>query len=180
MPSPSVAPTYSPMTAATTPYVAEIRRPVKNAGRPDGQRTFRNVSPEDAPSDRIRSVASADAELKPSSSAIVIGKKLTSTTTRPFGSRPTPNQTTTSGAIATIGTVCEPTRSGSTARRAQATRSRATATAVAAATEIDIPTTVSTIVGTAWRTAWSRKSHNAPRTWLGAGRTNGLTPDVWA
>ena len=28
IPSPSVAPTYSPITAATTPYVAEIRRPV--------------------------------------------------------------------------------------------------------------------------------------------------------
>ena len=43
MPSPSVAPTYSPMTAATTAYVAEIRRPVKSAGSPDGQRTFQNV-----------------------------------------------------------------------------------------------------------------------------------------
>ena len=110
----------------------------------------------------------------------MIGKNVTRTTTRTLGRSPNPNQTTTSGAIATIGTVCEPTRSGSTARRAQATRSRATATALAAAIEIVNPTAVSTSVGIAWRTASARKSQSAPTTWLGAGSTNGLTPEVRA
>ena len=110
----------------------------------------------------------------------MIGKNVTRTTTRTFGSRPNPNQTTINGAIATIGTVCDPTRSGSTARRAHATRSSATATTVAHAIDRPNPTAVSTIVGIAWRTAWSRKSHRAPTTWLGAGSTNALTPDARA
>ena len=150
-----------PDDRATTPYVAEIRSPVKNPGRPDGQRTLRNVWPADAPNERISSVASAEVDAKPSRRAIVIGKNVTRTTTRTFGSSPNPNQTTMSGAIATIGTVCEPTRSGSTARRAQPTRSSATATAVAPTIDRLNPATVSMIVGTAWRTAWSRKSHSA-------------------
>src|SRR5436190_3774321 len=177
IPSPSVAPTYSPITAATTAYVAEIRRPVKNPGRPDGQRTFRNVWPVDAPNERISSAASAGVEANPSSNAIVIGKKVTSTTTRTFGTSPNPNQTTMSGAIATIGTVCDPTSNGSTARRAHATRSRAIATAAAPRIEMPNPTPVSTIVGMEWRIASERNSQSAPSTWVGAGSTNGLTPD---
>src|SRR6476659_4411591 len=96
----------------------------------------------------MSSAASAEVEANPWSSEIVIGKNVTRTTTSTFGSNPNPNQTTINGAIATIGIVCEPTNSGSTARRAHATRSRAIATTVAQAIEIENPTTVSMTVGT--------------------------------
>src|SRR5207247_10564411 len=159
---------------------AENRRPVKKPGRPDGQRTFQNVWPGDAPKDRIRSVASGAVDANPSSRAIGIGKNVTRITTSTFGRSPNPNQTTTSGAIATIGIVWDPTRSGSTARRAQTARSRPTATAVAAAIDAENPTAVSTTVGMLWRMASSRNRHREPRTSLGAGRKNGLTPDARA
>ena len=107
----------------------------------------------------------------------MIGKNVTRTTTRTFGSSPNPNHTTTSGAMATIGIVCDPTSSGSTARRAHATRSSATATAVAATTDTEKPATVSINVGIVCRTACSRNAQSASITWLGAGRTNGLTPE---
>ena len=57
-------------------------------------------------------MASAVVDAKPSSRATVIGKNVTRTMTRTFGSSPKPNHTTSSGAIATIGIVCEPTSSG--------------------------------------------------------------------
>ena len=71
-----------------------------------------HVWPAEAPNDRSSSVASCGVAANPSRSAIVIGKNVTSTTTSTFGIRPKPNQTTTSGAIATIGIVCDPTSSG--------------------------------------------------------------------
>ena len=125
----------------------------------------------------MSSVRSSGVEANPSSSATVIGKNVTSTTTRIFGSHPNPNHTTTSGAIATIGIVCDPTRSGATARRTTATRSIATAAAIPAPIENANPTTVSPTVGIVWRNASSRNSQSDARTRDGGGRTNGLTPD---
>ena len=78
-----------------------------------------------APSERISSIASASTRPNPSSSAIVTGKNVTSTTIRTLGSSPNPNQMTNSGAMATIGMVWLVTSSGSTARRTGAQRSRA-------------------------------------------------------
>jgi len=48
-----------------------------------------------------------------------IGKKLTSAITITFGRRSNPVQMTTSGAIATIGTICDTTSHGYTARSNQ-------------------------------------------------------------
>src|SRR4051794_21054510 len=109
-----------------------------------------------------------------------MGKNVTSTTTTTFGNNPNPNQTTNRGAIAMIGIVCEPTSNGSTARRTQPTRSRAIATPVAATIDTPNPASVSTSVGTTFRNASSRNSQRDASTRLGAGRTNGLTPDARA
>ena len=112
MPSPWNAPTYSAKMAPTTAYVAAIRIPVKNDGSAAGQRSFRNTWRSVAPRVRIRSSASRDGDANPSRSETVIGKNVTSTMTITLGSSPKPNQMTMSGAMATIGIVCDPTSSG--------------------------------------------------------------------
>ena len=91
----------------------------------------------------------------------MIGKNVTRTTTRIFGRNPKPNQTTTSGAIATIGIVWDPTSSGADRpaddvaavhrdRRADRRRTIETAN----------PTSVSATVGTVWPAASPRNSHS--------------------
>jgi hypothetical protein len=101
---------------------------------------------------------------------------VTSTTTRTFGSRPKPNHSRNSGAIAMTGMVCEVTRIGSTDRRTTGTRSIPTADATAMPTAIRSPTTVSRIVGSAWRAASPRYSHSAVAIRDGDGSTTGSTP----
>ena len=110
----------------------------------------------------------------------MIGKNVTSTTTRIFGRNPKPNQTTTSGAIATIGIVCDPTRSGASARRMTSIRSIATAAPIPARIEIVNPTIVSPSVGTVCRNASPRNSQSDAITRDGGGSTNGLTPETAA
>ena len=91
----------------------------------------------------------------------MIGKNVTRTTTSTFGRSPNPNQTTISGAIATIGIVCEPDEQRLDRAAGDGTRSRAIAAPVAAAIETANPTSVSMIVGMAWWTARSRNSQSA-------------------
>ena len=81
----------------------------------------------------------------------------------PSAASPNPNHSRNSGASATIGIVCDVTSSGSTARRTGGVRSIATAATIASTTASANPTTVSRVVGIAWRTASSRNSHSASR-----------------
>ena len=55
---------------------------------------------------------SGSAAASPCAVLITMGKKHTSVTTRTRGRRPKPNHTTSSGARAMMGIVCETTRSG--------------------------------------------------------------------
>ncbi len=121
---------------------------MKRYGSAAGQRRRRNAWDDVAPIERIRSIAAGSTRPNPSSSTIVTGKNVTSTTMTTFGSRPNPNQITNSGAMATIGMVWLATSSGSTARRIGDQRSSAMAAAIARATETAMPTMVSTSVGT--------------------------------
>ena len=118
IPRPSVAPTYSPKIApidgiddADPEPREQVRQGRRPSELPEGlARRWRRAT-------ASGSIASGSTRPKPSSSATVTGKNVTSTTIRTFGSRPNPNQITNSGAIATIGMVWLVTRSGSTARR---------------------------------------------------------------
>ena len=101
------------MIAPTIASGAAIRSPEKRNGSEAGTRSFHSVRHRPAPYDRIRSTARGSADWRPRSMLIVTGKKVryaasTATDTQsrtPFEPRPT----TTIGAIASSGTVCDAT-----------------------------------------------------------------------
>ena len=78
---------------------------------------------------RSRFVAARGVEAKPSIRPTAIGKKVTRAITTTLGSSPKPNQMISSGAIAMIGSVCEATSSGVSARRNHGEKSTAIASA---------------------------------------------------
>src|SRR5579862_4049209 len=160
--------------AASTAKLTATRRPVKKNGSAVGTLSFQNSASRPPPIERIRRDASSSVALNPSSRDTVVGKKVTSTITRTLGRRPNPNQITKSGAITMVGIDCEATSSGYTTRLAIADRSIAVARMADTARAHAMPTTVSSIVGTALDQSWPRLVHPWAATRAGVGRTVGL------
>ena len=176
MPSPAVAPTYSAKIAPVTAYVMPIRSAVKNDGMACGNRTSRNRCQRDAPMLRSRFVAARGVEANPSMSPTAIGKNVTRAITTTLGSSPKPNQMISSGAIAMIGSVCEATSSGVSARRSHGEKSTAIAMAQPISSETPNPTAVTCSVGTVFAQICSRAAHPCSTTRRGDGSTCGRTP----
>src|SRR2546423_12146486 len=93
--------------APTTLTVAEIRSAVnrygKAAGKRNRQKTWRGL----AASARIRASASGSTARRPRSMLIVTGKNVRYAAITAFETHEVPSHTTTMGAIARIGTVCD-------------------------------------------------------------------------
>ena len=153
-----------------------IRSAVKNDGIACGSRTSRNRCQRDAPMLRSRFVAARGVEAKPSISPMATGKKVTSAITTTLGSRPKPNQMISSGAIAMIGSVCETTSSGVSARRSHGEKSTAIAITQPSASDTANPTAVTCSVGTVLAQICSRAAHPCSATRSGEGSTWGRTP----
>ena len=109
---PELEPTNSPTTAPTTASVAETFKPLKMLGSACGRLNLRNICRRDARIDRARSIISGSIDLKPMTVATTTGKNPSKKAEITLGKMPKPNQTTNSGAIAILGTLCENTSSG--------------------------------------------------------------------
>ena len=112
-PRPSLEPAYSAKTAPMTATATAILAPLSAAGRAAGASAQRKACQRVAPSVRMQ-LALLGVDASPGASSVVttIGKKQTSATIASLGRIPKPNQTTSSGAMITIGTACEATSSG--------------------------------------------------------------------
>src|SRR5882724_6174686 len=111
-PMPELEPTNSPTTAPTTASVTDTLRPAKIDGNACGKLMRTNVASRDAFIDRARSSISGSTDLNPTTVETTIGKKPSMNAQITLGMMPKPNQTTNSGAIAILGTLCENTSSG--------------------------------------------------------------------
>ena len=117
LPRPASEPASSASVAAIAAIATLSFAPVSTPGIAAGASTIRNVCQRDAPNVRMSLRRSASTRSSASSVGTTIGKKQTSATIASFGVRPKPHQATSSGAMSTIGIVCEPTSSGYSARR---------------------------------------------------------------
>ena len=127
---------------------------------------------------RSRLVAAGGVEAKPSISPTATGKNVTSAITTTLGSSPKPNQMISSGAIAMIGSVCDATSSGVSARRSHGEKSTAIAIAQPIASDTANPTAVTCSVGTVLAQICSRAAHPCSATRSGEGSTCGRTPEA--
>src|SRR6266480_3687009 len=109
---PEFDPTNSPTTAPTTASVTETLSPAKIDGNACGRLMRMNVARRDAFIDRARSSISGSTDLKPTTVDTTIGKNPNMNAQMTLGMMPNPNQTTKSGAIAIVGTLCENTSNG--------------------------------------------------------------------
>src|SRR5438046_10071437 len=104
------------MIAPTTLAVAATLNAAKRYGAAAGSRNLKRTSRDDDAYDRISSRARGSGERRPRSPAIVTGKKVRYAEMTATASHPPRNQITTTGAIAMIGTVCDATTYGTSAR----------------------------------------------------------------
>ena len=109
-------------------------------------------------------------------SPMVMGKNVARAITNTFGNNPKPNQMIISGAMAMIGSVCETTKSGTSARDNHGEKSTTTARIQANTNETVKPTNVTCNVDQAWPEMISRLSHPWDRTRPGDGSTCGRIP----
>src|SRR5258708_2783900 len=80
-PSPDDDVMYSPTIAPVTLYVAAMRSPLKNEGNAAGKRTLRQICACDAPIARSKATKSGSVAVRPSTVAMVMGKKQNKITT---------------------------------------------------------------------------------------------------
>ena len=99
-----LAPTHSATTAPMTASVTPTRRPPKMTGRAEGSPGARCSAQRVAPSARSISSSSGSVERMPTMVAMAIGKKTISAQMRTRAGSPPPNQMSSSGASARIGT----------------------------------------------------------------------------
>jgi hypothetical protein len=102
----------------------------------------------DAPMEPSRAEMSRSVDSYPCTSATSIGKKVTRATRKIFGVSPKPNHRTTSGAIATSGSVWLMMNTGNRARRSGRKKSTSTERTKATASEQAKPAKVARMVGT--------------------------------
>jgi len=103
-----------------------------------------------APSERSISASSGSVERMPTMVAMAIGKKTISAQIRTRASRPPPNQMSSSGASARIGTACAATIYGDSTRSMSMLFPSATPVAIAASAPTAKPSTISTRVTAVW------------------------------
>ena len=103
---------------------------------------------------------------------------MTSATSRIFGRSPKPNQSTTSGAMATSGSVWLMMNTGKSARRTGRAKSISTEKRKAAPSEQAKPSSVAWIVGSVFAQSASRCSMSCAATRDGAGSVVGETPET--
>ena len=103
-PRPRSEPTNSPTTAPITDSVAPMRTPPSSTGSAAGSSSKRNVCQRVACSERIRSCRSSGTARTPTMVLIRMGKKTIRAQISTLEDRPGPNQITSSGAMATVGT----------------------------------------------------------------------------
>src|SRR6266852_8600379 len=108
------------MIAPTTLAVAATLKAAKRYGAAAGSLTLRRTSRDDDAYERMSSSARGSGERRPRSPAIVTGKKVRYAEMTATASQPPRNQITTTGAIAMIGTVCDATTYGTSARASTA------------------------------------------------------------
>src|ERR1051325_7526388 len=96
----------------TTASVIATLRPAKMFGSACGSFIMMDVFHAVAPVERASKSVSVGTERKPTTESIVIGKKQIRNVTTTFGKIPYPSHSTSRGAIATLGTVCDETRIG--------------------------------------------------------------------
>jgi len=103
-----------------------------------------------APSERSISASSGSVERMPTMVAIAIGKKTISAQMTTRASRPPPNQMSSSGARARIGTACAATMYGDSTRSMSTLLPSATPVAIAASAPTLKPRAISTRVTAVW------------------------------
>ena len=96
---------HSAITDPTIAYVVDIFIAEKNCGSATGNFAYQYICAQFAPMDFNKFFCSMLTLLNPSANAIAIGKNVVSDTRIIFGASPIPNQMTSKGAIATVGTV---------------------------------------------------------------------------
>src|SRR5437879_9113263 len=106
----------SPMIAPTTLAVGATLKAAKRYGAAAGSLTLTSTSRDDDAYDRMSSSARGSGERSPRRPAIVTGKNVRYAEMTATASHPPRSQITTTGAIAMIGTVCEATTYGTSAR----------------------------------------------------------------
>ena len=113
---PACAPAHSATTAPMTASVTPTRRPPKITGSAEGISSSRSAEPASAP--RLRSISSrsGSVERMPTIVAMVIGKKTIRAQITTRASSPPPNQMSSSGARARIGTAWAATMYGERTR----------------------------------------------------------------
>src|SRR5256886_17534522 len=104
------------MIAPTTLAVAATLNAAKRYGAAAGRRTLRRTSRDDDAYERMSSSARGSGDRRPRSPAMVTGKKVKYAEMTATASHPPRSQITTTGAMAMIGTVCEATTYGTSAR----------------------------------------------------------------
>src|SRR5438105_1603957 len=103
MPRPASAPTNSATMAPTSEKTIATSRPAMMNGSADGRRSMRKICSSLAASERMRSTRSSSADRSPAMVFTSSGKKEINAALTTLEVRPSPNQTTTSGASATLG-----------------------------------------------------------------------------
>ena len=138
------------MIAPTIEAVAEILSAVKRYGTEVGTRSFQRIAQRPAAYERISSTPRGSTESRPRSVLIATGKKVRYAARIATDTQPAtpfdPSPTTTIGAIARIGTVCEATMYGSTPRSSRRDCESATASAKPIAAPSTKPTIASFVV----------------------------------
>src|SRR5262249_9361170 len=94
----------------------EIFKPAKIDGSALGSLILKKVEAALSPMERARWIFSGSIDDSPTAVEITTGKNAIRKATSTLGNRPKPNQTSSSGAIATLGIACEEISSGSTVR----------------------------------------------------------------
>ena len=169
-PRPEKPPSHSAMTAPTIAYVALMRNPEKNCPAAAGSLAYQKTCQRLARIVRIRSTTSGSTLRKPRASPTVTGKNVVSTTSTTLGTMPKPNHSTSRGARAMVGIVCDTVTMGSRARPSHPKRSISTATTKPNATPMPRPSAASYRVVMQWPPRSAASSANDITTCAGDGR----------
>ncbi len=171
-PRPTLAPAHSATTAPMTDSVTPTRSPPKMTGSADGISTRRVTCAGEAP--RLRSISTSwrSADRMPTMVAMVIGKKTISAQITTRASRPPPNQMSSSGASARIGTAWAATMYGDSSRSTTSDLPSAIPTAIATVAPATKPSRISdrvtAVCSTRMPVATARRARSS--TTSGAGR----------
>jgi len=150
-PSPRLAPTSSPTTAPITERVAPMRSPPSKTGSAAGNSSSRNVCQRLARRERIKSRKFSGTLRSPTTVLTSTGKKTIREQMSTLEKTPGPNQMTSKGAIATVGTAWLATRKGCNTFSINVDLERKYPRRVAKTTPLINPHRISKSVAVVWR-----------------------------